>query len=328
MSPRLRTAVRWTVGIAVIAVLVGVSDPQTLASELRRVDLGLAALGIALLTAVHLVAAEAWRLLTRRIAAVDLSRSEAVTRYYVSQALGGITPANIGGDVYRVQVTRSSAGGYAAAAAPVVVQRATSYLALSLLGVVALGVLAAAGSIDLALALPGLVVVLGGIAFAAFLLVPAGPMRRWRGRLLQLALGGADTDQADAHALRLRSSTLIGLVLGLAFHAFSVLATTVLLAAVDPAAVSPMSIAALAVARLAITIPISPSGLGFQEGALSALFIGIGLSPVTALGALLLGRLSLLTTAAVGGLALALTAPRGLRRGKPATTRHRAATRS
>lgn len=328
MTPRLWTAARWAIGIAVVAALVLVSDPQALAGQLRTVNVGLAALGIGLLTAVHLVAAETWRMLTRRIAGVDLPRSEAVMRYYVSQALGGITPANLGGDVYRVQATRSSAGGYGAAATPVIVQRATSYLALSLIGLVALAVLGAGGSIELALALPALAVVLGGIAFAAFLLVPAGPMRRWRGRLLQLALGAPDADRTDAHALQLRASTLVGLTLGLVFHAASVIATTVLLAAVDPAAVSPMSIAALAVARLAITIPISPSGLGFQEGALSALFIGIGLSPATALGALLLGRVSLLTTAAVGGLALAVSEPRRRRTGAPTTTHHRAATRS
>ena len=73
--------------------------------------------------------------------------------------------------------------------------------------------------------------------------------------------------------------------------------------------------AALAVARLAIAIPLSPSGLGFQEGALSALFVGIGLSPATALAALLLARVSLLTTAIAGAVAFGtvsgVSSPRG-----------------
>jgi uncharacterized protein (TIRG00374 family) len=75
-------------------------------------------------------------------------------------------------------------------------------------------------------------------------------------------------------------------------------------AAINPDAVSLASIAALAVARLTLAIPISPSGLGFQEGALSALFVAIGLAPETALAALLLGRISLLTTTLVGAIAL------------------------
>jgi uncharacterized membrane protein YbhN (UPF0104 family) len=66
-------------------------------------------------------------------------------------------------------------------------------------------------------------------------------------------------------------------------------------------------VAALALARLSLAVPIAPSGIGVQEGALAALFILLGASPETAVAASLLGRLSLLTTTGIG---LALIARR------------------
>ena len=59
-------------------------------------------------------------------------------------------------------------------------------------------------------------------------------------------------------------------------------------------------IASIAVARLTILIPLSPSGLGFQEAALSVLFLQIGLSPEMALATALLNRLALVLTVALG----------------------------
>ena len=59
-------------------------------------------------------------------------------------------------------------------------------------------------------------------------------------------------------------------------------------------------LASIAVARLSILIPLSPSGLGFQEAALSVLFLQIGLTAELALAAALLNRLALLGTMALG----------------------------
>ncbi|HLA65369.1 MAG TPA: lysylphosphatidylglycerol synthase domain-containing protein, partial [Candidatus Saccharimonadales bacterium] len=56
----------------------------------------------------------------------------------------------------------------------------------------------------------------------------------------------------------------------------------------------------LAVARLSILIPFSPSGLGFQEGALAMLFVGIGLPADVALAAALLNRIALVMTTLLG----------------------------
>jgi uncharacterized protein (TIRG00374 family) len=149
-------------------------------------------------------------------------------------------------------------------------------------------------------------VALFGAAVAGLLLVAPGPLARLQTLLIRF-LGGT---LADAPAVswrrRLASGAAVGVALGFVFHALSVLLTALLLAAVSPAAVSPAAVAAIGVARLSLAIPISPSGLGFQEGALSALFVALGLPPEAALAALLLARVSLVTTTLIGALALGL----------------------
>jgi uncharacterized protein (TIRG00374 family) len=91
-----------------------------------------------------------------------------------------------------------------------------------------------------------------------------------------------------------------GLVLGVAFHAAAIACTFILVLSVQPSAPVLPVLAALAVARLALSVPISPSGLGIQEAALIVLFAGIGLEAEVALAAMLLGRVALLATTALG----------------------------
>lgn len=59
-------------------------------------------------------------------------------------------------------------------------------------------------------------------------------------------------------------------------------------------------LACIAVPRLTILLPLSPSGLGFQEAALSVLFLQIGLTAEMALATALLNRLALVGTMALG----------------------------
>jgi uncharacterized membrane protein YbhN (UPF0104 family) len=309
MSGRLWRAGRWLLGIAIVALLVLTLDPAALVGRLADADLRLAVLGIIGLTAVHLIPAETWRILCRRLGGVRLPWRGSVTAYYAAQALGGVTPANLGGDVYRVHALRSAGNGFDAAVAPVVVQRATSYLALSLLGGVALIFVAAGSAVSPFLVVPAAALALLGAVVAGLLLIGGGPFERLRRKLGDLLGAGLNASPGTDGTGRIAGGAGIGLALGIVFHGVSVLLTAVLVAAINPDAVSLASIAALAVARLTLAIPISPSGLGFQEGALSALFIAIGLPPETALAALLLGRISLLTTTLVGAIALGVQRP-------------------
>jgi len=85
-----------------------------------------------------------------------------------------------------------------------------------------------------------------------------------------------------------------------AFHAVSIVLTALLVVAVDPSAVGISVLAAIVVARLSLAVPILPSGLGANEAILSLLFVGLGFAPQTALAALLLTRVALVLTTALG----------------------------
>ena len=92
---------------------------------------------------------------------------------------------------------------------------------------------------------------------------------------------------------------------GLAFHTLSIGLTLLLILALDPVIPLPVALAAITVARLSLAVPITPSGLGVQEGVLALLFGSVGLAPETAIAGLLLGRLALVLTTGIGVLLLA-----------------------
>jgi len=71
-------------------------------------------------------------------------------------------------------------------------------------------------------------------------------------------------------------------------------------------------LAAITIARLSLAVPILPSGLGANEAILALLFAGMSLSPQTALAALLLGRVALVLTTALGA-GLLLFGERGIK---------------
>ena len=301
MSPLVRRRLRWAIAVALVAVLVAVLDVGQLASRLAGADLRLAVPAIGGLVAVHLIAVSSWRRLTANLVGRELAWPLAVRLYYAALAVGTVTPANIGADVYRVTALRDRAA-VGRLTRVVVVQRLTSLAAVAYLGVVG------------ALALPidglGPFVVLVGMLGATlavavvFLSSSPGRMAGLAGSMLrQLGLDDAGTFQG-----RLRSALVDGFGFGLAFHLTSLVLGFLLVAAVDPAVAGGQPIvvlASLAVARLSLALPITPNGIGVQEGLLGVLFIQLGLAPETAIAAALLNRLALLLAAGLGALSLA-----------------------
>lgn len=304
MTPGVRRALRLVAGGALLAfVLVSVDLPD-LWSRLLGSDLRLVVPALAGLVAIHAVAAAGWRSIVIASGGPRLALGEALRIHYAGQALGGVTPANLGGDAYRVAAMRAAGHRWATSVGPIVLQRATSYLALSALSVVALASLAttpAAGPI-----------VLLGTAFAAAVAAAAwlllAPPRAVRGIAERCAawLGfpAAPVDAGLAPG-RLRRAAAIGLVNGVVFHASGIVLTWLLVLAVDRSAASLVVLAALTVARLSLAVPISPSGIGLQEGALVALVAAVGGPAESALAGLLIARLALVLTTLIGlGLAV------------------------
>lgn len=296
-SQRVRTTARWSFGIAVVAVVAFSLDLPSVGARLLATDLRLAAIGIAGLTATHLIGAATWRLLVARISDRRPGWWRSATRYYAAQAIGGVTPANLGGDAYRVHALRSDGEGLGAALGSVVIQRATSYLALSFLGGAALVYLSIGASVPGLLALAaGGVAVTGAVVAGLALFAPAVVARLPIKRLIE---SSGEIDARHWRRIVVRAAGE-GVALGMLFHVVGVLLTALLVLAVTHGTLPLAAVAAIAVARLSLAVPLSPSGLGLQEGALSVLFVGIGLAPETALAALLLARLSLLATTLIG----------------------------
>jgi len=278
---RLVGAGRWALGLAIVGLLLLRFDLRSVAGTLQQVDLRVAIPAILALVAVHLVGAVAWHDLSIRLADVRLGWSQTISNYYAAQAVGSITPANLGADAYRLAALRKPGREWATLLLPIVVQRVTSQVALSVICLGALLLLPSSSS-----TLP---IVLAG---AAFIVVSAAVLLfvRTRPRLRGMALSPRAWVAAVAS----------GTSLALAFHLGSIAMVYLLVVALGGHADAGPVIASIAVARLAILIPISPSGLGFQEAALSVLFLQIGLSAEMALATALLNRLALVCTMALG----------------------------
>jgi uncharacterized protein (TIRG00374 family) len=308
-----RILLRWGIGFAIVAALVLTLDPSAILAQLATANLALVTVGVLGLTAIHLVGAVTWRDLTRRLAEVTLAWPEAVRTFYAAQAIGGLTPANLGSDAYRVMALRRPAAGAARAALPILVQRATSYLALSLLAALALLVASRPAGFTVGVTLAALTASAVGVALLSLASTGTGRLRHLRDRFI----GAAEIGRAA-----LIGSVLVGITLGLVFHAGALLLTWGIAVAVEPAAATLAALAAVALARLTLVVPITPSGLGVQEAAMTGLFVAIGLPAEAALAAALLARLSLLLTAVIGAVALARPRPAV----EPGSRRHEANT--
>ncbi len=278
-------ALRWAAGLAILGAALVAFDVGAVAEQLRRTNVVLAAVAIAGLVAAHLVAVVGWRRLSLAFAGVSLEPWPAVRRYYAGQALGTVTPGNLGADAYRVAADPGGGARLAQRAAPIVVQRLTS--------VVALGILGVAGAAHLAapVAMP---IVAVGAAVAGSAAATVG-LAAWTRR----TRGGGAGDAAPGR--RFRSALVDGMGLGLAFHALALGLGLLLVVAVDPGTGRwPEVLAALAVARLALAVPLAPHGIGIQEGALALVFVQLGLPVQTAIAAALLNRLATIATALLG----------------------------
>jgi len=304
---------RWAVGIAIVIVLLLRFDTRGIATELSDADLRLAFPALIGLVAIHVLGALTWRDLARRLSAIRLGLGETIRRYYIAQAIGALTPANLGADAYRLIAADAVDGRYdwRQMLRPVVVQRITSSIALAGLGLSAFALLPAGGMANgAALA----ILVLAGGSSALLIALQSGRFARllrfpWQpGTTQPRAASSGPKSAGQAGRRASMEAVAVGLGLGLAFHAGSVLLSYVLVLSVGVTGPPLLVLACLVVARLSILIPISPSGLGIQEGALSLLFLSIGLPAEAALAASLLNRLALVVTTLLGATLMLLAA--------------------
>ena len=279
--PGVLTAARWLLGIGALVLLVVGLDGAEIATRIGSANGVLVAIGVLGLTMIHAVGAAAWMILCRQLGGLRLGWTAGLRVYYSAQALGGVTPANIGGDAYRVVVVRKAGLGWGAAVAPVLVQRATSYLALTLLAIPALALLSVSSRVPQAILGGGIVLCGVAAGLAVTMLVAPARLAAFTSRM-PWSRGQAGTGvQFDpaAWARPPNRSVAVATGLGVAFHLGSVLLTALLVAAVDPAATGLAVLAAITIARLSLAVPILPSGLGANEAILALLFGERGIKP-------------------------------------------------
>jgi uncharacterized membrane protein YbhN (UPF0104 family) len=309
---------RYLLGGFLLAIVLLVVNPASVAATLAGADLRLVGIAVVSLVAMHAVMGLGWRWMIAKRSGVRLTLGEALRAHYAAQAVGSVTPGNLGADVHRAAVLRRAGHGWAAAVEPILVQRATSYLALSLLAGAGLVILSSASEFSRPVVAFGAAVAVLLVA-ASWLVLRPGPrfagMRNWlRNRFEGTASGGPDASAGTTWTL-----TLGGVANGLLFHAGSIGLTWLLVVAMNPSTPTWPMLAAIAVARLSLAIPISPSGLGVQEGTLAALVAGMQLAPQPALAAMLVARLSTLMLAAIGVM-LIVMAPGGPKVGRLSET--------
>jgi uncharacterized membrane protein YbhN (UPF0104 family) len=310
---RWHLAVRLTFGVALLVIVVVALDPSRVAEALAVADLRLAVPAVLGLTAIHAIVAMGWRWMIHERTGLRLPWFSALRAHYAAQAFGSVTPGNLGSDVHRAAALRRAGHDWPVAIEPIVAQRATSYLALSALAGIGLAILSSISELGRTIVLIGVMIAAAVVAVAWLLLKPIGPSKKIHAWLRRSVDGASAIPPGEAGhrplgpAWRLMAG---GFGNGLLFHAGSIGLTWVLVLAMDPASPSWPMLAAIAVARLSLALPISPSGLGVQEGTLAALLVGMQLAPQAALAAMLFGRISTVLLALVGVALMVRGAPR------------------
>jgi len=292
---------RWCLGLGTLTWLVLFLDTGGITSSLSKASWPLALPAVLGLVAVQFLGAAMWKLLSDRLSGTRFSWAFAMRAYYAAQAVGSLTPSNVGADVYRIYAVSGDGNSWMEPAVPIIAQRLLSYLALvGLAGAAAFVVPLPAGMYIALAALTGaLVAGTGALWFLARKISDEGSLVRWAMRRFGVSDRLMEVDRS-----RLAAALGGGLILALAFHVIAVLITYVLVLSLGLQDHRLQVLAALLLARLTIIIPFSINGLGFQEGALALLFPAIGIPAEQALAVSLLGRLALVLTISLGALSL------------------------
>ena len=275
--------------LAMLGGMIFLYDPREVVSRLHNVKWVVAIPAIAGLAAIHLLQVEVWRVMSVALNGIDLSRRLAATAYFGGQLFGGMTPGNLGGDFYRTVTVKTTAISWRAALGPILGQRMVSYGSIFLLAV-------AAGYLGLA-SHEGLLMIAavgGALCLAVF----------WVGkhRLARLLIRATERfapSQFDAVSGAMSALQKV-LGLGIAFHLGSVGLMYALLVSIGETPPFLSAIGMLLVARAISLLPVTPYGLGLQEGSLVLLLPGLGIGPESALAVSLLGRLGMILVVTIG----------------------------
>ncbi|MEM7471856.1 MAG: lysylphosphatidylglycerol synthase transmembrane domain-containing protein [Pseudomonadota bacterium] len=249
------------VPLAVLALLMWWADAEAVIQRLQGADLVWLGIAVVTLTALTLLMAKRWQIVTVALN-MELPFGRAIREYYISQLVNLVLPGGVAGDVGRAIRTRHEGD---------LVRAAQSVAAERFLGQIALFVVM-------------------GVAFAFAMLVPGGidwPSFIWLGIAALFGAAAvfvvlARTHTATGRFLRVVADLMsnAGLILN-AVVITALLVFSLYACARATGTVIPLNAVFTLIPLILSTmlIPLSVGGWGWREGAAAALFPIIGASP-------------------------------------------------
>ena len=266
------------VSLALLGAALHILDWDTLRSTVLQVHLGGLLLVVCVSFLQFVVMSIRWHQLIQR--KVPLSQAEHMQHYFYSVFLNTFTPANLGGDVYRVMVLESRLANRSFVLAALIQERMLGLIAFALWYLVCFTSTWSLNA-DLLRATHGLfttsggVIVLGTIGLA---LIPLG-LHRLAGWMSQRFPDRLTTTLRHlGAALRFETPAHFAKLLGLSLLAVYLWVLTVHLVAADLGLdISWVSLGMIVVlVELVRLLPVSIQGIGIREGAYAYLFGVIG----------------------------------------------------
>ncbi len=259
-------------------------NPDHLVARMLAVDprwLGLAALTFA---ASNVLGALQWgRLL--ELSGVRLPLLKVLSFYWVGLFFSNVLPANVGGDVVRiVDVTRST-GSKRSAVGATLLDRIIGFVAISLLGVIALPMVPLSGTgmlLWLVVLLFSMVTVV--LCLTVYRRGVLGFAERWVSRIEFLSFGRRYTALADElHSYRRHTGSLLVLVsLAFVIQVLRVLVHVMVARGLGMTLPAAWFFVIVPILAVVVVLPISIAGLGVRETAAVGLFGRVGVTPTVA----------------------------------------------
>lgn len=314
----MRRSLRVVIALALLGGLIWIAGSRDLLSVFRRLDIGSVLMLFGVSALLIWLSCMKWRLFIRAWGH-DAPVSHLMRIYTITYFYNMFAPSFLMGDVARSYHLGKRLENQKDAFVATFLERLTGLLAMVLLGTVfvAIGTRATAG-VELAILSASFVTILGTlICFSAYTFRLTHAAGSWFLRLIGMnrlasRFESLMTDIAGAMAVARRNETLFfkAMLWSIAFHCGTVLNTYVAARAIgwENPDIGGLCIVVPLVLLVAIA-PITPSGIGIQEGAFMFFLQRVGATQPEALAVGLVLRAKNVITALVGWL-LWITTPK------------------
>lgn len=286
-------------GLAIILALCYAVNFSELTAALSEVTASIVIVSFAVSFLLILLSVVKWKMFLRVIGG-DVSIARLYALYLVGYFVNIIVPSYVGGDVVRSWYAGRNVGQHEAATATVL-ERYTGLVAMLALAVIFVWIVEAV-TIEVKVAV---VLVTAGVAVATLCVMGAERVPLLGSLLRRPGIESHARKVRDGLLLVIRNRSVLVATLGLSLFFHMVTVLNVLIAAWAVGWDTPPAFDLFVVLPLVLLIgslPISPSGLGIQEGAFVYFLTGLGATPAQALGVGVFLRAKTYILALLGGV--------------------------